>query len=105
LVLGENREKTSQKSKIRIQLGLDLVDKGVKTLAADLTRYVTQRSDADFDETFFIESIVDRINYYGKIFCGTTKRSNFSAPVSFATFSYKRFVFSIGPKKSSLGRV
>ncbi len=25
-LLGENKEKTSQKSKIRIQLGLDLVD-------------------------------------------------------------------------------
>ncbi len=37
LVLGENREKTSQKSKIQIQLGLDLVDKEVKTLAVDLS--------------------------------------------------------------------
>jgi hypothetical protein len=76
-----------------------------KSKQAALTRNVTQRSDADFDETFFNESILDKINYYGKIFCGTTKRSNFSAPVSFATFSYKRFVFSIGPQKSSLGRV
>jgi hypothetical protein len=35
-----------------------------------LTRNVTQRSDADFDETFFIESTLDMINYSKGIFCG-----------------------------------
>jgi hypothetical protein len=37
LVLGENRERFPKKSKIRIQLGLDLVDKGVKTFVSDLS--------------------------------------------------------------------
>ncbi len=35
-----------------------------------LTRNVTQRSDADFDETFFIESTLDMIKYSKGIFCG-----------------------------------
>ncbi len=37
LGLGKNGEKISQKCKIRIQLGLDFVDKGVKTLVAHLS--------------------------------------------------------------------